>query len=265
MSAPKKTLIWRGGLVALTGGLKGARARDVADEGPGTPEGTQAEGTQAEGTSSQPRTHVEPQVDTVQSATPSASAAETPSSPVAPPSVPVVATRIMPIESLFPDLAKPAQAKPEQAELAQAWAVRDRLSVWQERGRIAFENARPLLIRHGGRAALYGGFAIVIGALALWPDPESVEHADTSPPVVAQASVEVQPAARPRQPALDPGEVAPLQVGKGLERAAVDALASGDLARAQSLYTQLAAGQPRPSAFSEAARILARRAQGSER
>jgi hypothetical protein len=31
------------------------------------------------------------------------------------------------------------------------------------------------------------------------------------------------------------------------------------------LYTQLAAGQPRPSAFSEAARILARRAQGSER
>ena len=49
----------------------------------------------------------------------------------------------------------------------------------------------------------------------------------------------------------------PVVAKQGLERAATDALARGDIALAQRIYAELAQSSPQHPAFREAARILA--------
>jgi hypothetical protein len=117
------------------------------------------------------------------------------------------------------------------------------------------------------RLFLYGGLLCLVLALlfvrvvrstsAEQSEDAPVEtprtEAENPPPIdrrVATGNGDRAPAA-----ALPSANAAPT-AATGLERAAADALARGDYAGAQRIYTELAKSTPEPSVYSEAARIL---------
>lgn len=110
----------------------------------------------------------------------------------------------------------------------------------------------PLLI---GLLALKPVFKKDDAAAGVSPAPSAAaSHAPMSSQHVAES--EQAPAAVAPTPAEPP---APLPKGVTLERAASDALAGGDFARALGFYRQLSRQNPEKAAYKEATRILERR------
>lgn len=142
--------------------------------------------------------------------------------------------------------AKPAADEPE-ATPSPAWVRKFRLTGSQiRRGLIAVCGLSAILLRFAGGH----------GSAAAPQEPASEQLPVAAPSSAPAAPVEhdgVEHAAPPSggadlagQPAFEP-------------RQAVDALASGDLARAQRIYAELARTTEGRSAYAEAARILALR------
>ncbi|MEY4577665.1 MAG: hypothetical protein RL701_2368 [Pseudomonadota bacterium] len=160
-------------------------------------------------------------------------------------------TRIMPIERLLPESARPAleQLRLKQTAVNAAPVRRKRkLSArWWQYPMLAFTTLLavsawmlpPLLEQSGVHTR-----AIPLPITT----PEAVQ---TPVERVADVALQVQPTQQP-QAAASPTQAVPPQ----LERAAVDALIAGDYANAQRMYDRLAAAKPDVPAFSVAARVL---------
>jgi hypothetical protein len=263
-TSSKKTMIWRGGLVAVSGGRDQTRigtgdalAAVIAEA---RPKEALAAPTSNEVTQSTALAGA----DASDAAPSSAVASEQAQDgralrPIAPA---CASTRIMPIESLFPEAQTGQESPPsvEHGATESATAAADK--AWKAHIAKLFAQGLAYVQRDRKRTALYGGAATALLIVALWPAPrEEVAVLKTTQLSAAKQvprAGEATVASAVEAPQPEPPSIS--MPAAGLERAAVDALAAGDLERAQKLYLQLAERAPRPSPFSEAARILRRSA-----
>jgi hypothetical protein len=195
------------------------------------------------------------------------------------------ATRIHPIETLFPAQTEP---KPEASTNAQMLAKRPeseetgRVAADASSGPVGARSASQVGLLHRGvsvlnarlagpqreRVFLYGALlaacGVALGLRVLHQPSDGPSLRESVPtqvaPQVAPASLE-EPLSESK--VAEPAPPATKAVAKqGLERAAADALARGDFALAQRIYGELAASSPQNPAFREAARILVRASTG---
>jgi hypothetical protein len=186
------------------------------------------------------------------------------------------ATRIHPIESLFPTQAEAKSAvapepphEPRRATTADDTAPTAPASssvTRTDRGLLRSKLRRGLQGERGKRVLLYGVLALVC-AMGLTVrlvrarralDSVAESASETTTAVQVAQAPEVDESANPQvpEPPREPGPA--LAAPHGLERAAVDALARGDNALAQRIYLELARAPAAPATFHEAARILER-------
>ena len=177
------------------------------------------------------------------------------------------ATRVLPIEQLFPALRP---TSPVREPLLAPETTFDAIPAGD---RNTQRTARLFLLRRRHWQSIKIALAVVIvallGFLLLEPDPASLQQVRLDATDAAPAAPQpLPPNATPTQAvtrAPEPPQKAGSAPQPGLERAAVNALIAGDLARAQSIYADLARTRAAPSAYSEALRILAARQQRQPR
>jgi hypothetical protein len=156
------------------------------------------------------------------------------------------ATRVMPIEQLFPGGVAASSHPPRSV------AEQPRLPAKLKTAATTFVK------KHGKERVLLYGVPVVLVPLLLVVKLVRSSAEDVEEPVQPPAAVAVvEEAPEP----VAPGSPAQVNVAAppatALERAAVDALARGDYASAQRHYEELARSVPGTSVYSEAARILA--------
>jgi len=196
--------------------------------------------------------------------------------------LPGAATRILPIEQLIErGAAVPAQQAATDRHRGTEQAARARIEAEDVPVLAALREARGRLIRR----AVIGVLTIVVLALVLARDPQADAHRDPAsaarparsrpaPPAPAagprgdtgaEATASITPAADSAPRAASAWAPGAGRRAAGLERAAVDALASGDHAGAIRLYRQLADRQPERRVYAQAVSILQSRATRSGR
>jgi hypothetical protein len=173
-------------------------------------------------------------------------------------------TRIMPIESLFPEhIAQSTQGAEPPLDLEKV--LQDPRAVPTSPLYRCVAWLRGSLTRAARQPKLSAAGALVLAALAFILAAESDLQRDTRESVET-SSKRASPASATEGDLSDtelpahrspPSDHEPLD--PGLERAAVDALITGDFATAERIYRELAKRAPSPSPFSEAVRILGTR------
>lgn len=197
------------------------------------------------------------------------------------------ATRFMPIEELFPELADDAPHAAQAGRLANArrperplvetptglrGARRSRPRRWPilvlALASLALGTmlwSRDVRVELGARLARAGAATAHVGRTAPSPPPAASGGDELRGPKPHAPAPEHVSAGSARGSATAAKSAAPAPDGRaanahapGLERAAIDALIAGDFARAEQLYARLARGAA-PEAIREALRILASR------
>jgi hypothetical protein len=183
-----------------------------------------------------------------------------------------VATRFMPIEELFPDVAADpaAHEPPSRASARRPSRALVETPTGLRGGSRARARRWPILVlalaslvlgatlwSHDVRRQLGAGLARAGAAVRqAKPTADSAPRAGAAHEAAEAAPV---PATAPQSPTQrTPTPRAESAPGPGLERAAIDALIAGDFARAEKLYARLARGSP-PEPIREALRILSSR------
>lgn len=244
-----KTRIWRGGIAGVTPDA----APPPEDE---APEPLPFSDTLHGNFSSAEQEHLERAAERVSSSV-------LPGFQVVQPT-PSSTTRFLPIEQLFPEQHEQARRTHALTPAPQpAWGARVR-GLFSRRTTTRREQPVQQPER---RRLLLGVCALLVLALAaglLAPvlrAPEPAPEASALEPESGALAADVAPespapADDPAQPAAQ--QQASLRAAKpvGLERSAVDALISGDLARATDLYQRLSQSAPDERVYREALRIL---------
>lgn len=200
------------------------------------------------------------------------------------------ATRFLPIEELFPELAadansqEPPRARDKERQrvdtptglrrpLPRRWPIMALAlaglvlgaTYWSSGFEVDAPPAREGAAgAHEGAAPLRAGATTTSAVRASRPPGSPGELDPPAARVTAPQSVGEAVSARALPPSQDASQAASRSPARahelppGLERAAIDALIAGDFARAEKLYARLATGAP-PEAIREALRILSSR------